>query len=288
MSLETTAAGAATSVIAALLVGEPLEDADRLALIERATELLPRVARTGPWDSLRDVTLMARRLALSEQSPDPVRRAGLDLIARLEEPEVIEALVASAQDLGSLTPELEALLAVGGAGSILAIARAIRGRRGQAVAEELAKLTVRLGESCWQHVIERARELPFDDVSALLPLVGRLPMERARNLGYALLEHDDSRVRSRVLAFLLNASPKDACWCQLLEWALVHPDAEMANVARAALVRIRPADERLVALALSEDGPCPADGHLRRQLEALQAEFDQERPPSVGQEEDPS
>ncbi|MDQ7087662.1 MAG: hypothetical protein Q9Q13_07345, partial [Acidobacteriota bacterium] len=247
----------------------------------------PQVVRTGPWDSLRDVVLVARRLALADETPEELRRSALDLIARLEQQDSIAALVESARALGSLTPELEALLAAGGADSILAIARAIRGRRGEAVAEELAALTVRLGDGCWQQVIARAQEWPFEDVSALLPLLGRLPVENARGLGYALLEHPDSRVRTRVLAFLINASPKDACWSQLLEWALVHPDPQMANVARAALINIRPTNERLVALALSEKGPCPVEGRLRGQLEALQSTIDQERPtPSEPEEKE--
>ena len=273
MSLEQPALGAAASVIAALLVGGPIPTQDRAALYDRAAEIVPVVARGGPWDSLRDITLLARRDALAEDNSPDVRAAALRLVSRLESPDTAEALVHAVCRGGRLTPEIEALLSAGGPVSILTIAGAARTQPGTATLAQLTGFTKDLPAESWRKACQQARAQPFESVSGLFPLVAQLPVGLARELGYLMLDHEDVRVRRQVLAFLLGLEPKDAGWRNLVEWGLAAADQELADVARAALTRLDPPDERLVDQALDDQGSTRASGRLRRDLEALQGEL---------------
>ncbi len=270
--LEQPVAAAALAAVADLLAAEDKAGEDRAALLARAADLCTDVAQTGPWHSLRDLALVARRIVLAGDADVAEKDAALALISRLTSADTVAALVRAVVDLGGLTAELEALLAVAGSGAIWEIARILRKERDARAAEELRHFCTRVGGESWRRVLQEAGERSFADVSALLPLVAQLDPNLARPLAHRLLEHPDGRVRTRVLAYLLNLEPKDLGWQRLAEWALGSPEKELADVARAAVLRLDPPNEDLLQMALMGGGS-PAEGRILEDLERRLAEL---------------
>ena len=276
MALETAAAGATAAIVAALLARHPegitTPVGDRAALYARVHRVLLPVCREGPWDALRDILRCARTEALGRHTPAPVRHAALELLAAMERPEVGEELIAAAVRLGSLTPDLEALLAASGTAGLRAAGRVVRDLRGTTLARELLALARRLGPGPWRTLLEEMGSWPGSEVTPFLPLVAALPLPLAREAGERLARHPDPEIRRRALAFLLSLRPRDSAWRGRIEAVLRDPDPEVADLGRAALLEEPDPDPELVRLAVSTDVPAPAREPLRGRLLALLAD----------------
>lgn len=268
MQLDSAIESSATKVIATILNTSEIPVADSTALLLRAATFTAVAARSGPWDSLRDIALVARREALAAHTPPELRHSALSFLASLSRSDVIDGLIESACNLGSLEPALEALLAASGDKAVWGIARALVRSSGPADAD-LRSFLLRLGQSAWEKALESAGKRAFEELTVLLPLIARMPPVSARTLGYTLLKHEDRRVCRRVLAFLLNLERQDESWQRLVRWALESTDQELADIARSAVLQHPSPDPCLLESALGAGTPTAAGGRLRQDLERL-------------------
>lgn len=267
MLTESSAAGPAAQVIAYLLLGDPIPDADRAALYARAQRMLPLVAESGPWEALREVVFSARRDALNATTGNDVRRAALTLLAALGSPEIPERLVRSAHHLGQLTADHDTLLQTAGAQALWAIGRHLKQEPQSSIAPALMRLSHGLGADAWHRLLADCSSRTADELLPLLPLIAGLPVSLARPSARALTEHPDPQVCRRASAFLYSLTPYDPPTRQLLESRLLSADPTEADIARAAVLLLDPPDLTLLTLALSDAARSPLQESLRQQLE---------------------
>lgn len=265
--VDSPAASPAVQVIAYLLLGDPIPDADRAALYGRAQRLLPAVAHSGPWEALRQVVFSARRDALNAATGKDVRGAALTLLAAVGTPEIAEKLVGSAHHLGRLTADHDTLLQTAGAQAIWAIGRHLQSEPQSAITPALVSLSHGLGADVWRRVLVDCSARGAEDLVPLLSLMAGLPPPLARPGARALAEHSEPQVRRRASALLFSLTPYDPSTRQLLESRLLSVDPSDADIARAAVLLLDPPDLALLTLALSDTAGSPLPAALRQRLE---------------------
>ncbi|MFN7966139.1 MAG: hypothetical protein U0V87_10680 [Acidobacteriota bacterium] len=264
---DDSAASSVAPVIAYLLLGDPLSDSDRAALFTRARGLLPVLTECGPWDGLRDIVFSARRYALNATTPPTVRNAALSLVSALGERDAADRLVRSAHHLGQIPPELATLLQTAGAQALWSIAWQLKSEPQSASAPSLASLAHGLGADAWHRALMESSSHSAEEALSILPLIAGLPTVAARLTARRLSEYPDARVRQRALAFLFSLVPYDPVTLEMVKSALRDADAVVADIARAAVLRLEPTDMALIDLALDEAVASPAQGMLKQQLE---------------------
>ena len=267
MGLGQPAAGAAASIAAALLVGEPIPVGDRTALYRRAVRLLPQVSSSGGWNALCELASCARREALSRTTPDELRRAAVAFLSQLIDEETVSRLVEAAVQNGTLDSDQRALIQAGGAAAIWSVARTLHQDRSVAVGEDLRELVVGFEHGPWREVMSQARRRSFEHVSTLFPLLSSLPLSSARRLVFALFSHADQRVRHRVMAFLLEPNREDEEWRKVVDQALEESDPVVVDMARSALLAARRRHGRLLAKALSPSLKVGVSDRVRIEME---------------------
>lgn len=202
MRLDEPAAGAATAILAHIFAVEPGTPEERTALYRRAATVALDVCRTGPWDELRDLALIARTDALGAATSHDLRRGALALLGTLEQPQAAHGLVAAVVARGSMTPAIEALLAAPGPVTIWAVAQRFAADPPSQAIEHLKDYVARLAAPTWRRAAEMVAAFPENDVLALLTLTAKLPRRLAREIVGRVAEHPDGKVRVLAQAFL--------------------------------------------------------------------------------------
>lgn len=233
--LTADASQAAISILAVVLLGDPIPAADRCALYRRAQKLLPALDGDGSWRALEEILVAARRDALAAATAEPVRRAALQLLNSIEQPETVERWLAAAEERGTIPPEMISLLRAAGETTLWCVAEQLRQHPDGQLAAVLPKLIAGQGSNAWQRAIEHAAARPVGQLLALLSIVDRLPIALGRPLVRALCQHDDKAVRRAALGLLLRQGPLDLLARVTLEQLLHGTDPVAADIARRAL-----------------------------------------------------